>query len=99
MLGAEKAHNADYSLGGEQWKAEALASNIFNYGRLTNCDSGGSWLARRSRAVAHPGGAQSRPASARSPPQMLGRRRTEAVSAFYSPGALWLPLTEQGRPR
>jgi len=47
-------------LGGEQWKAEALVSNIFNYGRLTNCNSGGR-LGRLSGAVAHSGG--SKPAS------------------------------------
>ena len=58
--GASRRHHsgiAEYSLSDEQWKAEALASSISDYGRLTNCDSGGSWLGRLSRAAAHPGGA------------------------------------------
>jgi hypothetical protein len=86
MLGAEKAHNADYSLGGEQWKAEALASNIFNYGRLTNCNSGGR-LGRLSGAVAHSGGVKAGQLRLAHRHQIVGSAG-EAACAFYGPGAL-----------
>jgi hypothetical protein len=81
-----RARNAEYSLGGEQWKAEALASNIFNYGRLTNCNSGGR-PGRLSGAVAHSGAVKAGQLRLAHRHQIVGSAG-EAACAFYGPGAL-----------